>query len=112
MIDTAWMSSITNARTRPGVDCDSDHILVTANLRVKVYMNSKKERAIKYDVDKLDADDEVKQQYTIHTENRFSALLNEWTANETMPNEAWADISEVYNGEAESKEQPKETLRN
>ena len=65
MIDTAWMSSITNARTCPGVDCDSDHILVTANLKVKVYMNNKKERAIKYDVDKLDADDEVKQQYTI-----------------------------------------------
>ena len=70
---------------------------------VKVYMNSKKERAIKYDVDKLDVDDEVKKQYTIHTENRFSVLLNDWTASETMPNEVWADISKVYKEEAESK---------
>merc|ERR1712154_490436 len=47
--------------------------------------------------------DEVKKQYTIHTENRFSALLNNWTANETMPNEIWADISKVYKEVAESK---------
>ena len=84
------------------MDCDSDHVLVTANLRVKVYMNSKKERVIKYAVDKLDADDEVRL-YTVHTENRFSALLNFLTANETMPNEVWADISKVYKEEAESK---------
>ena len=30
------------------VDCDSDH---KSNLRVKVYTNAKKDRAIKYDVD-------------------------------------------------------------
>ena len=103
MIDKDWMSSITNARTRPGVDCDGDHILVTANLRMKVYMNAKKECAVKYDLDKLDQDDEVKQQYTIHTENRFSALLTDWTANETMPNEIWADYSKVLKEEAETR---------
>ena len=57
-------------------------------LRVKVYMNSKKEWAIKYDVYRLDADDEVNQQYTIHTEIRFFALLSDWTANET--NAKWS----------------------
>ena len=54
----------------------------------------------------------MKQQYTIHTENRFFAMLSNWTANETMPNEARADISEVCNEEAESKEQAKEILQN
>ena len=75
------------------MDCDSDHVLVTANLRMKIYKNTKKESAVKYDLDKLDVDDEIKQQYTIHTENRFSALLTDWTANETMPNEMWAEMS-------------------
>ena len=96
------MSSITNALTRPGVDCESDHILVTAKLRMKIYKTSKKECATKFDLDKFN-DQEIKQQYTVQTDNRFSALLTDWTANETMPNEVWADISKVYKEEAESK---------
>ena len=102
MIDTAWMSSITNARTRPGVDCDSDHILVTANLRMKIYKTSKKECAAKYDLDRFN-DQEIKQQYTVQTDNKLYALLTDWTANETMPNEVWADISKVYKEVEEAK---------
>ena len=96
------MSSITNARTRPGVDCDSDHVLVTANLRMKVYKNGKKTCTLKYDLDKLE-DNEVKEMYTVETENKFSVLLADWKANETMPNEIWTEMSKVYKDAAESK---------
>ena len=36
-------------------------------------------------------------------EGELSALLTDWTANETMPNEMWAEMSKVYKEEAESK---------
>ena len=41
MIDNAWRSSVMNARTRPGVDCDTDHILLTAGLRIKAHRQDK-----------------------------------------------------------------------
>ena len=101
MIDSAWKTSVTNARTRPGVDCETDHILVTANLRLKVYKTEKGKYAAKYDLDKLN-DPEIKEQYAIETHNRFSALLTDWRANENMPDEIWAEISKVFKETAES----------
>ena len=41
MINNEWKSSVINACTRPGVDCDTDHILVTARIRTKAFKNNK-----------------------------------------------------------------------
>ena len=41
--------------------------------------------------------------YTVETENRFSALLLDWEANEKIPNELWKEMSETYKEIAESK---------
>jgi hypothetical protein len=36
MIDTRWRSSITNAKTVPGADCGSDHVLLVAWLTMRL----------------------------------------------------------------------------
>ena len=108
LIDTKWKTSVTNARTRPGVDCDSDHILVTANLRLKAFKKEKGKPTLKYDVDKLD-DPEIDGQYIIETDNRFAVLLTDWRANESMPDEIWAGMSKAFKETAETKLGPKKT---
>ena len=106
LIDTAWKSSVTNARTRPGVDCDSDHVLVTANVRMKAFKNDSGTCPVKYDLDKLE-DEESKQQYAVETHNRFTVLLSDWRANESMPDEIWTDMSKAYKDIAAEKVGPK-----
>jgi len=53
MIDKAWRTSVMNSRTRPGVDCDTDHILVTMKLRMKVYKQDKPKKQVRYNLDNL-----------------------------------------------------------
>ena len=35
LVSKNWFSSFTDCRTRPGADCDTDHILVTAKVKLK-----------------------------------------------------------------------------
>ena len=39
MVKKRWKSSITNCKTYPGADCDTDHILLLAKMRVKLTRN-------------------------------------------------------------------------
>lgn len=87
MIDKAWRTSVMNSRTRPCVDCDTAHILVTMKLRMKVYKQDKPKKQVRYNLDKL-KDPEIKSQFELTTHNQFTALLEDWTANETVSNES------------------------
>ena len=101
LIDTAWKSTVTNSRARPAVDCESDHNLVWANLRMKAYRSSRKTPPhLKYDLEKLQ-NDEVRERYTVETSNRFTVLLDDWRANERMPDEMWEEISKIYKESAD-----------
>ena len=101
LIDTAWKTTITNSRARPAVDCESDHIFVWANLRMKAYRNSRKTTPhLKFDLDKLQ-NSEYRDRYAVETRNRFTVLLDDWQANERMPDEMWAEISKIYKESAD-----------
>ena len=101
LIDTAWKTIVTNSRTRPAVDCESDHILVWANLRMKAYRNSKRITPhLKYDLEKLQIE-EFREEYAVETRNRFTALLDDWRVNERMPDEMWEEMSKIYTESAD-----------
>ena len=101
LIDTAWKTIVTNSRTRPAVDCESDHILVWANLRMKAYRNSKRTTPhLKYDLEKLQIE-EFREEYAVETRNRFTALLDDWRVNERMPDEMWEEMSKIYTESAD-----------
>ena len=69
----------------------------------KSYRNAKNSSTtIKYNVEGL-GDDETRGMYTVETENRFSALLLDWEANEKMPNELWKEMSDTYKEITKSK---------
>ena len=48
-----WRSSIQSAKTRPGVDCSSDHELLIAKIRLKLRKVGKTTRPFRYDLNKI-----------------------------------------------------------
>ena len=62
---------------------------------MKPLKTSKSKVEAKFDLDKL-KDPDVSLGYVIETNNRFKVLLEAWAENETLPNEIWEDMKEVY----------------
>ena len=63
-----WRSSIRSAKTRPGVDCGSDHELLIAKFRLKLKKVGKTTRPFRYDLNQIPYD------YTVEVRNRFKGL--------------------------------------
>ena len=63
-----WRSSISSAKTRPGVDCGSDHEMLIAKFRLKLNKVGKTTRIFKYDLNQIPYD------YTVKVTNRFKGL--------------------------------------
>ena len=93
-MDRRWDSSILDVRLFKGVDCDSDHYLVVAKVRVRFAVS--KEAAQKFDGERLNLSKlnelEVRKQYQIEITNIFTALGN--LSNYEDINWAWQNIKE------------------
>ena len=63
-----WRSSIQSAKTRPGVDCSSDHEPLIAKFRLKLKKVGKTARPFRYDLNKIPYD------YRVEVRNRFKGL--------------------------------------
>ena len=88
------MSSVLNSKSRPGVDHDTDHILVQAKIRMKTFKCQTKKMNVKHDIERLD-DDEIRIQYNVSTENKFNLLLQ--TADENQhPEELLHSIKDIF----------------
>ena len=94
LINEGWASSVLNCKTKPGADHDTDHILLQAKLRIKTYKCQTKKMAVKHDLEKL-ANEDIRIQYTISTENKFQELLNITDVDQT-PEELVTSIKEIY----------------
>ena len=74
-----WRSSIQSEKTRPGVDCGSDHELLIAKFRLKLKKVGKTTRPFKYDLNQIPYD------YTVEVTNRFKGL----DLIDRVPEELW-----------------------
>ena len=90
-----------DAVSKPGADCDTDHQMVTAKLRMKTDRNKNKGNVTKkYDIESLN-DPEIAHQYNVETENRFNLLIGQNFENDT-PNVLWEQLKETWCSVAES----------
>ena len=48
-------------------------------------------------------DPTTKADFELETHNRFTALLQDWKANQVMPNEIWTEMRKAYTEIAEAK---------
>ena len=79
-----WRSSIQSAKTRPGADCDSDHELLIAKIRLKLKKVGKTTRPFRYDLNQIPYD------YTVEVTNRFKGLDLIG-----VPEEPWTEVCDI-----------------
>ena len=65
---SSLLKSIQAAKTRPGVDCGSDHKLLIAKCRLKLKKVGKTARPFRYDLNKIPYD------YTVEVRNRLKGF--------------------------------------
>ena len=87
-----WRNSVTSVKTRPGADCGTDHQLLVAKIVVRLKTKKRKAVPTRYDIDN------IPEEYTMETENRFKALF----LDEQEPDEMWQEISKIMIEEAKS----------
>ena len=79
--------------TKPNADCDTDHVLLVATLKLKLKHKKKFTRPIRYDLH------EIKEEFNFETKNRFEALLVE--TKEKEPNEVANEAKRIFMETAE-----------
>ena len=75
----------TVSKTRPGVDCGSDHELLIAKFRLNLKKVGKTTRPFRYDVNQIHYD------YTVEVRNRFKGL----DLIESVPDELWTKVHDI-----------------
>ena len=80
-----WRSSIQSTKTRPEVDCGSDHELVIAKFRLKLKRVSETTRPFMYDLNQIPYDNTVK------VTNRFKGL----DLRDRVPEELWMEVHDI-----------------
>ena len=98
-VNKQWASSILDAKSRPGADCYTDHILTSAKLRIKAFRNKSNKLPLRFDVDRLRDDEDLRHKYAVDTENRFQVLCEAITE-ETTPYELWTSMEDTYKDSA------------
>ena len=80
-----WRSSIQLAKTRPGVDCGSQHEILIAKFRLKLKKVGKTTRPFRYDPNQIPYD------YTEEVNNRFKGL----DLRDRVPEELWMEVHDI-----------------
>ena len=80
-----WRSSIQSAKTRPRVDCGSEHELLIAKFRLKLKKMEKTTRPFRYHLNQIPYD------YTVDLRNRFRGL----DLIDRVPDELWTEVRDI-----------------
>ena len=77
--------AIQSVKTRPGVDCGSDHELLISKFRLKLKEVGKTTRPFRYNINQIPYD------YTVEATNRFKAL----DLVDKVPEELWTKVCTI-----------------
>ena len=95
LIRRKFRSAMSDVRVFRGAECDSDHMLLVTNIRVKLNRErSRRQLTQKIDVGRL-KDEAVKQDYQLELRNRFGAL--------EVEDIGWQDMKNIIDEVAEDK---------
>ena len=100
-MEKLYRSSIQSEKTRPRVDCGSDHEPLIAKFSLKVKKVGETTRPFRYDLNQNPYD------YTVEVRNRFKGL----DLIDRAPEELWTEVCNIVQGAA-TKTIPKKKKRN
>ena len=80
-----WRNSLQSAKTRPGVDCGSDHELLIANILLKLKKVGETTRPFRYDLN------QVPYSYAVEVTNRLKGL----DLTDRAPEELWTEVRDI-----------------
>jgi len=86
-----WKTSLMNCRTYPGADCDIDHQLLVATLKVRLGKRQRQNSIQPLNLEEFKEDKAV--QFAAEVTNRFTAL--EAAQNEVTPEDLWKGTKTV-----------------
>ena len=92
-INKRYRNAVTKVRTYPGADCDSDHVPVVADIRVRLKKLKREEIKPRRDVQVLKRNEELKQRYILTVENKYQMLRDECDEND--PGQQWKRLSDA-----------------
>src|ERR1043165_6219074 len=93
-----WAGSIRNCRVYPGADCDSDHNLLIAKLKIKLVKKKNGVQAKRLNIEELYG--QKAEEYNVEVNNRFEEL-GRWEE-ERKPNDLWEDVKTILLDVAEA----------
>jgi hypothetical protein len=83
-----WKGSIRYCKTYPGADCDTDHNLLVAKMKIKLKRDRKVDQPKRLNLEELNGP--KAEIFAIEVKNRFEALSKE--REERTPEELWRGI--------------------
>ena len=101
----SWRSSIQSTKTRPGVDCGSNHEHLITKFRLKLKKAGKTARPFRYDVNQIPYD------YSVEVRNRFKGLdLIDRVPGWTMDRGSWHCTGDRVQDHPHGKEMQKSKM--
>jgi len=89
MIKKRWKTSVLNCKTYPGADCNSDHQLLVATMKIRLHGKKHQSEVIPLNLEELIN----AMKYEIEVSNRFDAL--EAIQEEKTPEDMWKNTKTV-----------------
>ena len=77
-----------NVKTRPQTDCESNHQLLTARVKIKLKVNTKETGVVRYDAQS------IPEAFTVEIRNRFMPLLQR-ADEDYITEELWQETSSL-----------------
>ena len=93
IIQRRWKSSIQKCRTYPGADCDTDHQLLMAKVKLRTKNLRKEKPPVRYDLSNKP------NGFNLDIQNKFSPLME--VSEELAPEELWDAIKDILTSTAE-----------
>lgn len=99
LVNDRWKTSVLDSRSKPGADCDTDHLLVSAKIRLKTFKKKSPQTAPRYDIERLE-ENSCHEKYNVSVENKFSVLLDV-LPEESPPEHIWQEMKKIFHEAAE-----------
>lgn len=86
LVRKRFRNALITCKTYPSADCNTDHNLLLAKVKVRLKKQKKNKPVTKVNVLLLKNDEELKNRYSIEVKNKFAALQEDQTIEEEWQN--------------------------